>query len=113
MELEQFFLVILRRPATPPDLVDTDLDALQQAHLDYLMGLRDKGVLALNGPLRDQPDQTMRGLSFYRTATAAEARRHAVADPMVRAGWLTFDLMTFLTRPGELVRPGLAVTLED
>ena len=112
MELEQFFLVILRTPDTPHGLSDPERAEVHQAHLAYLMGLREKGVLALNGPLRDQPDPTMRGLSFYRTATADEARACAEADPAVRAGVFTFDLMTFLSRPGEVVRSGQAITLD-
>ena len=111
MELERFFLVILRRPEAPPALPQDEVDALQQAHLAYLMGLREQGVLALNGPVRDQPDPAMRGLSFYRTETADEARAFAEADPMVRAGWLTFELMTFMSRPGEVVRPGHPITI--
>jgi hypothetical protein len=111
MELERFFLVILRRPDCPPALPQDEVDALQQAHLAYLMELGARGILALNGPLRDQPDPTMRGLSFYRTETVEEARAFADADPMVQAGWLTFDLMTFFSRPGELIRPGKPITL--
>ena len=113
MELERFFLVILKRPEVRPDLPEEEVDRLQQAHLDYLMGLRDKGVLALNGPLQNQPDETLRGLSFYRTETAEEARAYAEADPMVVAGWFVFDQMTFLSRPGEIVRSGHVITLGD
>jgi len=111
MELERFFLVILKKPDVRPALPQAEVDALQQAHLDYLLGLRDQGVLALNGPLLDQPDETLRGLSFYRTETAAEARAYAEADPMVVAGWFVFDQMTFLSRPGELTRSGHPITL--
>lgn len=113
MELERFFLVILKRPDVRPDLEEAEVDRLQQAHLDYLLGLREQGVLALNGPLLDQPDPTLRGLSFYRTSTAEQARAFAEADPMVQAGWFVFDLMTFLSRPGELVRTGTPITLGD
>ena len=113
MELERFFLVILRQPDIRPDLTDAEVDELQQAHLAYLLRLREVGVLALNGPLRDQPDPTFRGLSFYRTASPDEARQYAEADPMVKAGWFTFDLMTFLSRPGEITRGGVPIVLGD
>jgi uncharacterized protein YciI len=113
MELERFFLVILRAPAVRPELPEHEVDRLQQAHLDYLMSLREKGVLALNGPLVEQPDPTMRGLSFYRTETADEARAFADADPMVQVGWFVYDQMMFLSRPGELVRAGQPITLDD
>lgn len=113
MEMERFFLVILKRPEQRPDLPESEVDELQQAHLDYLLSLREKGVLSLNGPLLHQPDPTLRGLSFYRTETEDEARAYAQADPMVQVGWFEFDLMTFLSRPGELNRAGQPFTIDD
>ena len=113
MELERFYLVILRQPDVRPELSEEEVDALQKAHLAYLLSLREEGVLALNGPLRDQPDPTLRGLSFYRTETAEQARAYAEADPMVLAGWFVFDQLTFLSRPGEIRRGGTLITLPD
>jgi uncharacterized protein YciI len=113
MELEQFFLVILKRPDVRPELPEHEVDELQRAHVAYLLSLREQGVLAMNGPLKDQPDPTLRGLSFYRTKTAEEAQAYAAADPMVQAGWFVFDQMTFLSRPGEIARSGHPITIDD
>ncbi|WP_338185115.1 YciI family protein [Jatrophihabitans sp.] len=106
MELHKYYVVMLRRPAEAPDFSAAELDELQAAHLAYLSGLREQGIVAMNGPLLDAPDPSLRGLSFYATATAEEAREFAAADPMVRAGRLSFDVVTFATPPGALVRPG-------
>lgn len=111
MELEEYHLVLLRRPDNPPAFSEAELDALQARHLAYLDTLAERGLLALNGPLVNQPDATMRGLSFYCTQTAHEALRLAEKDPMVRAGRLRVELMQFWTRPGSIAIPGTEMTI--
>lgn len=118
MELDKYFLVMLRRSSDGPEFTDDELDALQARHLAYLGDLLARGILALNGPVlpsddTEHPYPQLRGLSFYATASAAEARAFAAADPMVQAGRLSFDLIDFLTRPGKLIESGLRITLED
>jgi uncharacterized protein len=111
MELEEYHLVLLRRPDNSPELTEAELDELQSRHLAYLDTLADRGLLALNGPVRNQPDATMRGLSFYCTETAHEALRLAEKDPMVRAGRLRVELMQFWAKPGSIAVPGTAMTI--
>ena len=112
MELDQYHLVLLRRPDEPPAFTEAELAELQTAHLAYLDKLGDEGLLALNGPLVDQPDETMRGLSFYRTRTAQEAVQLAEQDPMVRAGRLRVELMGFWTSSGSITAPGNRITID-
>lgn len=112
MELDEYHLVVLRRPDSPPVLTEAELDELQASHLAYLNNLVDRGLLALNGPLVNQPDVTMRGLSFYCTRTAQEAMKLAEGDPMVKAGRLRVELMQFWTRPGSIVAPGNRLTVD-
>ena len=112
MELEEYHLVLLRRPDNPPSFTEAELDELQASHLGYLDDLGVRGLLALNGPLVNQPDATMRGLSFYRTGTAQEAVELAEADPMVQAGWLQVELMQFWTKPGSIAMPGNHLTVD-
>ena len=102
---------MLRRPvkATPYD--DEELDRIQREHLAYLHGLWEAGHVVANGPLIDQPDEALRGLTFYRTGSLDEARRLAEADPAVRAGRLEVEVMTWYCRPGNMVKPGRVVTL--
>jgi uncharacterized protein YciI len=111
MELEEYHLVLLRRPDNPAAISEAELDELRARHLAYLETLADRGLLALNGPLLNQPDATMRGLSFYCTETAHEALRLAERDPMVRAGRLRVELMQFWARPGSIAVPGTAMTV--
>lgn len=112
MELDEYHLMILRRPDKSPVFTEAALDELMISHLAYLDGLIERGVLALNGPVVNQPDVTMRGLSFYRTRTAQEAVALAEADPMVKAGRLRVDLMQFRTRPGSIAAPGNRITVD-
>jgi len=112
MELEEYHLVLLRRPDNPPPFSEAELDDLQAKHLAYLGTLEARGLLALNGPLLNQPDATMRGLSFYCTETAHEALRLAENDPMVRARWLRVELMQFCAKPGHIAVPGTPMTVQ-
>jgi uncharacterized protein len=64
-----------------------------------------------NGPVVDQPDTSLRGLAFYRTGSLEQARQLAEADPAVRAGRLTVEIMTWYCPPGSMSRPGRAITI--
>jgi uncharacterized protein YciI len=111
VDLEAYELVLLRRPANATPYDDADLERIQREHLGYLQGLWEAGHVVTNGPVVDQPDEALRGLTFYRTGSLDEARRLAEADPAVRAGRLEVEVMTWYCRPGNMVKPGRAVTL--
>ena len=101
-----YTLVLLRRPADAPAMSDEELDALQVRHLAYRAELRRQGVLVANGPLTEQSDVSMRGLSIF-ACDLAEAARLSDADPSVQAGRLTYDLMEWWAAAGTLEFPGV------
>jgi uncharacterized protein YciI len=111
MELESYELVMLRRPANPTEYDDATLARIQAEHLAFHDALRQEGTVVTNGPLRGQPDDALRGLTFYRTGSVEQARRIAEQDPSVRAGRLEVEVMQWLCRPGGMVRPGTPVQL--
>src|ERR1700733_7093735 len=113
MELEAFELVLLRRPASAPDYPDEELDRIQREHLAFHADLRAAGQIVTNGPVVEQPDPSLRGLTFYRTGSLDRARQLAEADPAVRAGRLAVEVMTWLCPPGSLRKPGHTITLSD
>ncbi len=113
MDLEAFELVILRRPANARAYDEATLERIQREHLDYLGSLRAAGHIVANGPVSDQPDESLRGLAFYATGSLEEARRLAQEDPAVQAGRLTVEIMTWLCRPGMMSRPGRPVSVPD
>jgi uncharacterized protein YciI len=99
-----FTLVLLRRPPDAPEMSDAELDALQARHLAYRAELRRQGVLVVNGPLAEQSDRTLRGLSIF-ACGLDEAARLSDADPSVRAGRLAYDLMEWWVASDTLAFP--------
>jgi uncharacterized protein YciI len=111
VDLESFELVLLRRPANAPDYPEAELERIQAEHLAYHARLREAGHIVTNGPVVDQPDPSLRGLTFYRTGSLARAKELAEADPAVRAGRLAAEIMTWYCPPGTMSRPGRAISL--
>jgi len=99
-----YTLVLLRRAAGAPAMSDTELDALQAQHLAYRAQLRREGVIVANGPLGEQSDVTMRGLSIF-ACDINEAKRLSDRDPSVRAGRLAYDVMEWWVAAGSLAFP--------
>ena len=113
MELEAFELVILRRPADAREYDEETIERIQREHLAYNDSLRAAGHVVTNGPVLDQPDESLRGLTVYRTGSLEETRRLAEQDPAVRAGRLAVEVMTWWCPPGTMVRAGKTVTVPD
>ena len=90
MEFQRLSVVRLCTPAggSPPD--GPDDEAIQAAHLAYLGSLQERGIVAINGPVRAVDTGRWRGLTIY-TVDVDEARELAMQDPAVQAGW--FDVV--------------------
>jgi uncharacterized protein YciI len=99
-----YTMVLLRRPANAPQLSDAEVDELQARHLAYRAGLKRQGLLVANGPLGEQTDESMRGLSIY-ACDLAEAARLSDGDPSVQAGRLAYDLFEWWVAAGTLAFP--------
>jgi uncharacterized protein YciI len=99
-----YTLVLLRRPADAPAMSDAELDSLQARHLAYRAELRRQGTLVANGPLGEQSDEAMRGLSIF-ACDLVEAARLSDSDPSVQAGRLSYDLMEWWVAAGTLAFP--------
>ena len=106
-QLERYQLVLLWRPARSPEFDDATLDRLQEQHLAHYDGLRESGEVVSFGPVLDQPDALLRGIVLFGVESVERARTLAEADPMVPAGRLRVEAMTYLTAPGGLGRPGI------
>jgi uncharacterized protein YciI len=89
-EFDSHTLILLRWADHQPELSEDALDRLQVEHLHYLKDRMDEGVLLANGPLRDQTEPRMRGISIY-ALPLDEALAIANRDPMVRAGWFAIE----------------------
>jgi len=107
-----YTLVLLRRPADAPEMPEHELDALQARHLAYRAQLRRNGVLVANGPLGEQSDPALRGLSIF-SCDLDEARRLSGLDPSVLAGRLAYDVFEWWVAAGTLAFPGIADVVGD
>src|SRR5215210_4442959 len=99
-----FTLVVLRRPPDAPEMSDQDLDELQARHLAYRAELRRQGVLVVNGPLAEQSDESLRGVSIF-ACGLDEAARLSDGDPSVQAGRLAYDVMEWWVAAETLAFP--------
>ena len=110
MRLDAYTIVFLRRPHDAPELSEPELAALQAEHLAFNQRMRDEGHAVITGPLRDQPDVALRGISVFRTSIE-ETGRLMESDASVRAGRLAFELCTWLMPEGSLGdRPAARLT---
>ena len=107
-----YTMVLLRRAPEAPLLSDDDLEELQGRHLAYRAELKRQGVLVANGPLGEQSDQSMRGLSIY-ACDLAEAARLSAADPSVQAGRLTYEIFEWWVAAGTLAFPSATRPVGD
>jgi len=99
-----YTVVLLRRPSNAPQLPEAELDALQARHLAYRAKLRRDGLLVANGPLGEQSDLSLRGLSIF-ACGLDEARRLSDLDPSVQAGRLAYDVFEWWVAAGTLAFP--------
>ncbi len=102
---------MLRRPEDATPYADDVLERIQQEHLAYHAKLREGGQVVTNGPVSDQRDPSLRGLTFYRAGSLARSQELAEADPAVRAGRLIVEIMTWYCPPGTMIQPGRTVSL--
>ena len=99
-----YFVYLLRKgPAWSPD-ESSEVDALQQAHLDNLRRLREEGKIVLSGPFLDsfQLSGDIRSIGILKAMSLAEAREWISTDPMVKAGRLAVDIHAWMVPRGVL-----------
>jgi uncharacterized protein len=113
IDLHEFQLILLRRPDGAPDYDDAEADRIQRDHLAFYARMRQAGHVVTNGPVRDQPDEALRGIAIFATESVARARELAGGDPAVRAGRLEVQAMSWLCRPGTMIKDGIPVRIED
>jgi uncharacterized protein len=101
MQFDRHTLVLLVRRSDAPELTDEEEADLQDRHLAYRAGLRDSGYIIGGGPLVDQDDERLRGISIW-MCDRETARRLSNEDPAVRAGRLAFEVMTWMVPAGNV-----------
>jgi uncharacterized protein YciI len=89
MEFDQYTVALLVAHPDAPEFGEKEVAALQDAHMNHLADLHEAGHLLAVGPLRHE---RFRGLSVLRV-DPKRARQLKEADPAVRAGLYTVELM--------------------
>jgi hypothetical protein len=75
---------------------------LQIEHLKHIFSLREAGHQLITIPITDQGE--LAGLALYATADKKEAIRLTAADPGVAAGRFTFEVLSCMGLPGDMVK---------
>jgi uncharacterized protein len=101
MQFDRHTLVLLVRPSDAPELTEEEAADLQDRHLSFRADLRDRGYLVGGGPLVDQDDERLRGISIM-SCDPDTARRLSSEDPAVRAGRLAIEVMTWMVPAGNV-----------
>ena len=101
MQFDRHTLVLLVRPSDAPELTEEEAAELQDRHLAFRADLRSRGYLIGGGPLVDQDDEHLRGISIM-SCDPETARRPSAEDPAVRAGRLAVEVMTWMVPAGNV-----------
>ncbi|MEU7610145.1 YciI family protein [Micromonospora sp. NPDC049204] len=108
MRFDQHTVVLLLRPADPPELPQDAIDRLQDAHLAHQAGLVEQGLVLATGPFLHPDDDLLRGFVVLSIAPD-EARALYANDPAVRAGRLVAQVASWLVPEGNVRFEGVPI----
>jgi len=100
MDFDRFTVVLLLTNPDAPELDDEEAASLQDAHMSHLADLHAAGHLLAAGPLSDE-QRLYRGLSIL-SVGPEQARELKEADPAVRAGIFTLEVIPWMVPAGAI-----------
>src|SRR5438270_5244868 len=101
IELDRFSVVLLILRPDAPRLDEDAENRLQDAHLNHLAEMHERGALLAAGPTLGSPDRRLRGLAIYR-ASPDEAAALAELDPGVTEGRYSIEVYPWLVPGGAM-----------
>src|SRR5215467_10421416 len=80
-----------------------EIEEILPLHLQYMIALEKRGLVFASGPLTDEGAAPRgNGMTVLRTASAAEARAIAEADPLFAHGLRSFEVREWTVMEGSL-----------
>ena len=99
MNLVPYTVRLYRSGPKADTFTEEELERIQQGHLDFVASQRPWTYA--NGPFRNQPDETLRGMGIMRSSIE-ETLAAVQADPAVIAGRMRAEVFTWLVPEGML-----------
>lgn len=101
-QFDEFMLVLLVRPANPPEFPKEQLDEMQKQHIANIERLGREGKMLKAGPTEDYSGRNVRGIFILKTQSLDEARDWIKDDVFIKTGRLTAEYMKWYVEKGSL-----------
>jgi uncharacterized protein len=102
VKFDAYTIALLLLRADAPAMPDETEAALQDAHMDHLATLHERGELLAAGPVLGDPERELRGFAIFRSTDLSHVRALADSDPAVRAGKYRHEFHSWML-PGGLM----------
>lgn len=100
LDVEPYFLGLLRRPKNAPKISDEEKAKIQQGHMANIHKMAASGDLVVAGPFGGNSD--LRGVFVFRGTSPDRIRQLVSHDPAVEARRLEMELFTWYLPKGVL-----------
>jgi len=102
-EMGTFYLVLLKKPASWTNSTTAESQQLLQTHFKHVQALLASGKAAIAGPFTD--DTNTAGVFVLNASSPEEARAWEEADPLVKTGGFTLEVLKWWAAKGIMKAP--------